>query len=398
MKVTIRTAVLAGILLAQSAAAQQAIRRLDGSTIQTKDIDAVVVRLMHAADVPGVAISIFNEGKIVYSHAWGLRDVQKNLPLTENSVMAGASFTKVAFTQLAMQLADAGTIDLDKPVQFYLPKPLPEYPEYKDLVDDPRYRKITPRMLLNHTSGFPNLRQFNAGGKLNINFEPGSRYAYSGEGIQLLQFLVEALTKTSTKELMQDRVFGPLGMTRTSMVTESRFEDDYANGYDEWSRSLGHQNRKNARAAGSMQTTLHDFSVFLQAVMEGRGVSAKTHELMLTPQIAITAKHQFPTFEKSTGAYNRKIQLSYGLGWGLYQSPYGRVFFKEGHDDGFRNYSAVFDKPKTGIVILTNSSNGEGIFKELLETLLRDTFTPIEWEGYTPWNKLPPRPAPPPLQ
>jgi hypothetical protein len=50
-----------------------------------------------------------------------------------------------------------------------------------------------------------------------------------------------------------------------------------------------------------------------------------------------------------------------------------------------------FDERKTGILIMTNSSNGEGIFKELLETLLKDTFTPIEWEGYTPYDKLPPR-------
>jgi hypothetical protein len=68
------------------------------------------------------------------------------------------------------------------------------------------------------------------------------------------------------------------------------------------------------------------------------------------------------------------------------------VFFKEGHDEGWRNYTACFDQPKTGIIIMTNSSNGEGIFKELLETLLKDTFTPIEWEGYTPYDKLPPRP------
>ena len=58
----------------------------------------------------------------------------------------------------------------------------------------------------------------------------------------------------------------------------------------------------------------------------------------------------------------------------------------------WRNYTLVFDKPKTGLLIMTNSSNGEGIFKELIETVLKNTFTPIEWEGYTPYNKLPPRP------
>jgi CubicO group peptidase (beta-lactamase class C family) len=112
---------------------------------------------------------------------------------------------------------------------------------------------------------------------------------------------------------------------------------------------------------------------------------------MLSPQIRIQAKHQFPTLEPSTGDANEAIRLSYGLAWGLYWSPNGKAFFKEGHEDGFRNYAVVFDQAKSGIVIMTNSSNGEGAFKDLLETLLRDTFTPIEWEGYTPYNELPPR-------
>ena len=88
---------------------------------------------------------------------------------------------------------------------------------------------------------------------------------------------------------------------------------------------------------------------------------------------------------------NKAIRLSYGLGWGLYWTPYGKAFFKEGHDEGFRNYAVCFDRAKNGIVILTNSSNGEGIFKDILETVLGNKFTPIEWEGFTPYDKLPPR-------
>jgi CubicO group peptidase (beta-lactamase class C family) len=74
--------------------------------------------------------------------------------------------------------------------------------------------------------------------------------------------------------------------------------------------------------------------------------------------------------------------LSYGLGWGLYWSPYGEAFFKEGHDEGWRHYVVCFDKPKTGILIMTNSSNGEDLYSGLLENLIRDTFTPLEWEGF----------------
>lgn len=372
-------------------AAQPSIKRLDGSLISPAEIDATVSRLLKAAEVTGAGITIFNAGKVAYSKAYGFRDTEKKLPLTPDSVMGAASLTKATFAYLVMQLVEQRVLDLDEPVQNYLPKPLPEYDSYRDLAGDPRYKKITARMLLSHTSGFPNLRWLNADHKLNINFEPGSRYAYSGEGIQLLQLVVEIVTKTPLQDLMPARLFKPLGMTRTSMVSEDHFENDCANGYDEWGRSLGFQQRRTAEAAGSMQTTLRDFSAFLEVMMAGKGLSKSARDLMLSPQIRIASKHQFPTLEKTATDANRAIRLSYGLGWGLYWSPYGKAFFKEGHDNGFRNYAVVFDKPKHGVLILTNSSNGEGIFKELLETLLHDTFTPIEWEGFTPYNELPPR-------
>jgi CubicO group peptidase (beta-lactamase class C family) len=375
-----------------AAGEQRAIKRLDGSNITSTDIDATVARLMRAADVTGVGITLFNHGQVIYQKTYGVRDKEKNLPLTEDSVTTAASFTKVAFAYMVMQLVEAKTLDLDKPIYKYLPKPLPEYPKYKDLAGDLRYQRITTRMLLDHTSGFPNFRWLNDDHKLNINFEPGSRYAYSGEGIELLQLVVETIMKQPLEELMQQHIFHPLGMTRTSMVWQTKFDTDYANGYDEWGRSLGPEKWQQADAAGSMQTTLADFSRFMQAMMQGRGLRKEARDLMLSPQVQIASKHEFPTLASETTEANKPIQLSYGLGWGLYQTPYGKAFFKEGHADGFRNYTVCFDKDKTGIVIMTNSSNGEGIYKELLETLLKNTFTPIEWEGFTPYDQLPPRP------
>lgn len=363
------------------------IQRLDGSTITSADIDGTVTRLMREAKVTGVGIAIFNRGEVAYLKAYGFRDTEKALPLSPDSVMTAASLTKVAFAYLVMQLVDEGLLDLDKPVYQYFPKPLPSYNRYRDLAADGRYRKITARMLLDHTSGFPNWRWFTDDHTLSINFEPGSRFAYSGEGIALLQLVVGAITKEPLKELMHKRIFQPFGMYRTSMVWESRFEGDYANGYDEEAQSLGPQRRETADAAGSMQTTLGDFARFMQAVLQGKGLSKKARDLMLSPQITILSKHEFPTLATETTEENRAIRLSYGLGWGLYWTPYGKAFFKEGHDDGLRHYTVCFDDAKTGIVIMTNSANGEGIYKELLETLLKNTFTPIEWEGFTPYNE-----------
>ena len=362
------------------------VKRLDGSTIAAAEIDATVIRLLAAGKVTGAGIAILNDGKIVYVTGYGLRDVKGALPLTQDTIMSAASLTKSTFAYMVMQLVQEDVLDLDKPVYQYLPMALPEYRFYKDLAGDDRYKKITSRMLLDHTSGFPNWRWFTDDKKLRIYFEPGSRFAYSGEGISLLQLVIEVITKKPVEDLLRERIFTPLGMTRTSMTWKPQFESNHADGYDEQGNSLGPQRRTRADAAGSMLTTPADFAKLMQAMMQGTGLGKETRDQMLSAQISIRSKREFPSLSTESTEANKPIRLSYGLGWGLYWTPYGKAFFKEGHDDGWRNYAVCFDGPKIGIVILTNSSNGEAIYKELLETLLRNTYTPIEWEGFTPYN------------
>lgn len=91
---------------------QSTVKRLDGSTIAPAEIDATVTRLMRAAEVTGVGIAIFNDGRIGYLKSYGVADKEKRLPLTEDSVMTAASFTKVAFAYLVMQLVDQKILDL----------------------------------------------------------------------------------------------------------------------------------------------------------------------------------------------------------------------------------------------------------------------------------------------
>jgi len=367
------------------------ITRLDGSSIAAAQIDATVERLMRAAEVPGVGIAIFEHGEPVYLRAYGARDQARRLPLTVGSVMTAASLSKAAFAVLVMQLVDAHRLELDRPIRDYLPGPLAEYPKYTDLAGDARADKLTARMLLDHTSGFANWRAFEDDRKLAFHFEPGTRFAYSGEGIALLQLVVETIMQAPLDQLMDARVFGPLGMTRTSMVWQPRFEADHADAYDEYGRALGPQRRKRPDAAGGMQTTLADYARLVAAVMQSRGLRPQTRDQMLSPQIRIDSAHQFPTLDTETTDANRAIELSYGLGWGVYRTPGGKAFFKEGHDDGWRHYAVGFDDG-TGLLIMTNSSNGEGIYQALLETLLAIKLTPIEWEGFTPYDQLPPRP------
>ena len=363
---------------AQQPSAPTAILRPDGISLTSTEIDATVARLMKDANVTGVGIAVFHNGKISYLKAYGQSDTEKGLTLTQDSVMPAASMSKAAFATVVMRLVQNGVLDLDLPIQRYLPKPLPEYEKYTDLSGDDRYKKLTLRTLLSHTSGFPNWRWFEDDHKLKIHFEPGTRYAYSGEGFQLAQLVVETVTGKSLTALMQEDLFGPLGMTRTSMVWEPRFESDFANGYNEHGQSLGPQKRSKPGAAGSMQTTLHDYATFLSAVMRNQVLNPKTTAEMFKPQVKIHSTHQFPSLAPETTTAHDAIKLSAGLGWGLYSSPYGNVFFKGGYDDGWRHQGLCFSDGD-GLLIMTNSSNGDGIFKPVFDLILGKTSFPFDW-------------------
>jgi len=372
------------ILLAYlSAPAQQplppaTILRLDGSSLTTAEIDTTVTQLMKTANVTGLGIAVFHDGKISYLKTYGQRDTEKGLMLTPDSVMPAASMSKAAFAAVVMQLMQKGVLDLDLPIQRYLPKPLPEYEKYADLQGDDRYKKLTLRILLSHTSGFPNWRWFEDDHKLKIHFEPGTRYAYSGEGFQLAQLVVETVTGKSLTPLMEDDLFGPLGMTRTGMIWEPRFESDFANGYDEHGKSLGPQKRSKPGAAGFMQTTLHDYATFLSAIMRYQVLNPKTTAEMFKSVVMIHSVHQFPSLAPETTTAHDAIQLSAGLGWGLYTSAYGNVFFKGGYDDGWRHQGLCFSNGD-GLLIMTNSSNGDQIFKPLFDSILGNTSYPFDW-------------------
>ncbi|MEJ7606071.1 MAG: serine hydrolase domain-containing protein [Bryobacteraceae bacterium] len=291
------------------------VARLDGTRLAPDAIEREVSRLMKAAGIPGLCVAVLNQGRTVYLHGFGLRNIEESKPMTVDTIMYGASFTKAAFAYMVMQLVDETVLNLDRPLNGYLPKPLAQYEKYSDLANYESYKKITPRMLLAHTAGFPNFRFLNSDQKLDIKFEPGTRYAYSGEGINLLGFVIEVVTGKSIGDLMKTRVFDKLRMTRTSMTWQPEFESNHGVGYDEQLRPLGHNRRQNPRAAGSMDTTISDYAKFIEAVLQRRGLSAKSWDTMLSPQIRIHSKQQFPTLLPEIPGLHDKIQLSYGLDW-----------------------------------------------------------------------------------
>ena len=105
----------------------QAFERIDGTRISEDSLDAKIEYLMKTANVSGVAVSVFNDNKPVFSKTYGYANVPEKRLLQPSSVMYGASFAKMVFAYIAMQFVQEKVIDLDKPLVEYLSKPLPEY-------------------------------------------------------------------------------------------------------------------------------------------------------------------------------------------------------------------------------------------------------------------------------
>ncbi len=358
-----------------------------GGVLPARQVDSRVTSLMRAANVPGLALVLIHEGQVVYRRAYGYADMGSGRPLATDSVMPGASLTKAAFAHLVLQLVDDKLIDLDSPLPQQLKKPLPDYPEFADLAADARWRQFTPRMLLSHSSGLLNWRWINDDRKLDIKYAPGSRYVYSGEGIQVLQLLVEERTGQPLERLMQQRVFDRFNMRSTSMVWRADFEGREVPGYDEHGKTVPHSRRTRARAAGSMDTTPTDYGLFLAAVLRGEGLSPASQQAMLSPQMAIVSPQQFPSHFPGETQVNASIGLAAGLGWVTYQSPLGPAFFKEGNDNGTQNFALGFSGSRDGIVLLSNSGRGDRIFFPLVESLFGRTCLPWFWMGYIPYTQ-----------
>lgn len=377
--------VVAALLFGQVAAAAD-------HPLRDSALDRRVETLMDAAHVSGLALALIENGRVTYLKAYGERDVEHHLPLRTDTVMYAASLTKTAFAYGVMMMVDEGRLELDRPIGNDLPKPLPDYPKYADLADDPRWRLLTPRILLSHRSGFANYRYWPPGkdydpnGKLHIYFDPGTRYSYSGEGINLLQFAIEHGAGVDVSDDLNTHIFKRFGMPRTSLVWRDDFGNNVAQGYDETGKSLGHKHRSEARAAGSMDTTVHDYAQLAAAMVRGDGLKSATHAAWLKPEIRIHSVQQFPPMVLPDTKDNDGIALSYALGVGTYQSPRGTVWFKEGHDDGTNNLLVCMDKTRDCLLLLSNSSNAESIFPYLIQATLGDICFPWYWDGYIPYD------------
>ena len=349
--------------------------------LRGEGLDARIEALMAREQVVGMAVAVIEGDDITHIGAYGFRNREDALPLETDTIMYGASVTKAAFAYMVMQLVDEGRLDLDRSIADYLPRPLPEYADYADLADDDRWRQLTPRILLSHTSGFANMRWLEEDQRLRFHFAPGEHYAYSNEGIWVLQTALEEGLNLDIGAEMQRRVFDRFGMTRTSMQWREDFAGNLADGYAMDGTFEPHDRRDNVAAAGSMDTTIADQARMWRGMLDGIGLSPKARAEWVRAQFPIRTTQKFPTiqFYNTVDPRGEATNLSASLVGETWNGPNGRYFSKGGHNDWTGNLVVCAETQQRCLVMLGNSVRAEIIFAEIVELVLGQTEFPIWW-------------------
>lgn len=352
----------------------------------SKDFLAGLPRLMELAYVPGLSIAVMEHGKATWAGGFGVKSAETKEPVDADTVFPAASLGKPVFAYAVMRLREEGLLDLDRPLVNYLPGAY--------TLEDARSKLITARHVLSHSSGFQNWRN-NRDDKLQISFDPGTRFQYSGEGFFYLQRVVEHLTGQPFTKYMRERVLAPLGMTRTSYVWLPEHEQQSVAGHRNrgqagigfgtragramleiaarWKKPVEEWKYEDAarampeidksfpilpnfmlpNAAGSMFTTAPEYAGFMLRVM-GRAardqfdLKEATRREMLTPQVKINSA------------------LSWGLGWGLEYEQGHEYFWHWGSSDMFNCFAIGDPARRNGIVVFTNSNAGIKVYQRIV--------------------------------
>lgn len=326
--------------------------------------------LLIDGEVPGLSLALVRDGKLAWHQGFGVMNSTTKEPVTDSTVFEAASLSKPVFACAVMKLVDTGQFDLDKPLREYLPG------DY-DVGPDPRLGRITGRRVLSHTTGFPNWRP--EGGALQIFFEPGERFSYSGEGYVYLAKVIEHVSGETFNDFMKKMVFGPLGMSSSSYIWQPDYEARKASRHNVFGQPTEQTKPNAANAAASLHTTAQDYGLFVAAILSGTGLKKATVRQMLTPQVRVGESGPNST---SRPADRLSPTISWGLGWGLQNTADGLSFWHWGDNGNTRCFVLAFERQKLGIVIFTNSANGLSIVPEIVDAAIGGEQPALAWLKY----------------
>lgn len=337
-----------------------------GQTPSLSTLGAEIPALMAEAGIPGLTIGVIAGGRVVWTGAFGVADEATGQPVDERTVFQAASLTKQVFAYTALRLADRGVIELDTPLAEYLPYPRLEH--------EPRYRRITARQALSHSTGLPNW----GGERLDLSFDPGTGFNYSGEGYVYLQRALEELTGEPLGTLVEREVLGPLGMEDTSIAWRPGFEGRAAARHDDWGRSQGVARSEEENAASSLLTTAGDYARFVAHLMSGDGLAESMWAEALEPQIQVASRPALETADR----------LYWGLGFGIQEGRGGRAIWQWGHNGGFRALLLAWPERGDGLVYFANGDAGLSVGYAIVDLVEKAAGWPesddwaLDWLGY----------------
>lgn len=292
--------------------------------------------------VPGVAVAYVNEHELQWVTLYGNAD-QSNA-VKETTLFNIASLTKPVFSMMTMQLVENGTLSLDESLSKYWVDP--------DVEDDDRHQQITARLALSHQTGFTNWR----GDKpLAFMFDPGQRHEYSGEGFDYLRKAIEKQSAQTMPQLMAEHITKPLNMNDTYFGWQPEKDALIAARYDESAQEIEAKPfyHKGYSAACCTLTTINDYSSFIEWVAKGANLS----ETLLSDIQTSQAQHDNP-------------MEFFGLGWRLVAFNNTTYLMHDGREPGVRTFTTVSPDTGEGLVIFTNSSNGELLYRPLIKATL----------------------------
>ena len=311
-------------------------------------------QLLKDSNVPALGLGIIKNGKLTQLKVYGTLDKRAEAP--QNTIFKVASLTKPIVALTALKLIDNGLLRIDEPLYKYWLDP--------DIKKDKRHKKLTPKMVLSHQTGFPNWRYLTRSNKLTFQFEPGTRFQYSGEGFEYLRRAIENKLGKSLEELANEYVFIPAGMTDTrfwwnSLMDESR----YAQNFDATGNKIPTSKYYKANAAANLLTTVEDYGKFLEYVVNGAELSEELFQEMQKEQVKLKENDFF------------------GLGWeiltGFKEDEF--ALLHTGKDPGVSTLAVLFPKSKNGYLIFLNGDNVNDVYEELLTKRL--------YAGEELWNR-----------
>jgi CubicO group peptidase (beta-lactamase class C family) len=390
-----RAVLLAAVLLASPAIAKDKLRPLAG-------LDAQVARAMQVFAVPGMSVAVVKDGKLVHAKGYGVRRVGEPAPVDADTLFGIASNTK-AFTCAALSiLAEDGRLDWDDPVT----KHLPEFQMFDPWVT----REVTLRDLVTHRAGLGlgqgDLMWWPATDFTRREIVRGirhlkpvsslrSRYAYSNVMYVAAGEVVATLSGSSWDDFLRERVFVPLGMSRTNTSVGANDANVAAPHLLLKGRPspVAPMQADNCGAAGAINSSASDMARWLLMLLEcgRRGASGggcllkpDSIERLWSAQVALATPGPPPGLEALRANF-----AAYGLGFGLRDDRGRKLVTHTGGLPGYVSQVALVPEERLGLVILTNQEEG-GAFRAVMRFILDDYLgapaPPVDW--ITAFRKL----------